>query len=84
MVGALSGAIFSSAILLLGSAIEHSIKRQEEKENNLKQINKIKTLITKELDNVVAGYLYSKEHIDAAIQTHNAGGTLPEYPDLII
>lgn len=78
----LSGALFGSAAVLIGNAINGYYQQSATIEKEAAQVEKIKTLIAAELINIVCGLIDAKRIIDAAIATIDAGGSVSDKLDM--
>ncbi|NHR04474.1 hypothetical protein HA052_04615 [Chromobacterium haemolyticum] len=78
----LAGALFGGAALLLGNWINRANDRSKAAQEQADQVEKLKTLIAAELVDVACGLMNSKQLVDAAIVSLNAGGHVDESLDM--
>lgn len=81
-IGALSGALFGGAAILLGNWINRRNDGLRAAEDAERRRIAVTTIVVAELVNAATGYLNSKELVDAARTSADAGGSVPNRVDL--
>ncbi|HTR24385.1 MAG TPA: hypothetical protein VMI10_10400 [Terriglobales bacterium] len=81
-VATLVGALFGGAAILLGNWINRYNERKRAASDLRQRRTKLKALIAAELVDVFAGLIGTKELLDAALSTLNAGGHVDDQLDM--
>lgn len=79
----LAGALFGGAAVLLGNVINRIYERNKRTTDEEERRKKLKALIAAELVNLMNELTFTKELMDAAIKTINAGGMPPGQVHLV-